>query len=401
MMPEHKTVFISYRRTNIYIARSLYLDLRANGYDVFLDYEGIDSGDWQRVILNQIEARAHFVLILTPSALERCVNGDDNLRMEIEHAIDTQRNLVPLIFPGFDYKLAEPYLVTDKLKLLPKFNSMNVPDDYFEEAMTRLRTRFLSRPLEGILMPTPPSDQPTVQASIQQAEDAPKPTTEQLKAEDYFERGVTKSSQGNFSAAIEDFTHAINLNSQLAEAYYRRGNAYFNQNESSLALQDYVRAVRLVPGDRLNNIIQSKIHRINGDYDRAFSEAEIGVKHNPDYCDAYFVRGNARKHRGDPDGAINDYSEAIRLNPYEADYYYNRGRVRQSQSDIEGAIADYNEAIRLNPEDAVPYIARGIVRRANGDSKGAIADYETALQLEPNNSWARENLELARRMKGK
>src|SRR5215813_526683 len=106
-MTEHKTVFISYRRTNIYIARAVYQDLRANGYDVFLAFQSIDSGDFSQVILNQIAARAHFVLILTPSALERCVNSDDMLRLEIEHAIDLKRNFVPLIFEGFDYKLVD------------------------------------------------------------------------------------------------------------------------------------------------------------------------------------------------------------------------------------------------------------------------------------------------------
>src|SRR5690348_17108006 len=125
-MTEHKTVFISYRRTNIYIARAVYQDLRANDFDVFLDFQSIDSGDFSQVILHQIAARAHFVLILTPSALERCANAYDMVRLEIEHAIDLKRNIVPLIFEGFDYKLAEPYLASPQLKTLPQYNGLRV-----------------------------------------------------------------------------------------------------------------------------------------------------------------------------------------------------------------------------------------------------------------------------------
>jgi hypothetical protein len=40
-MQTQRTVFISYRRTNMYMARAVYLDLRAHGYDAFLDIERV------------------------------------------------------------------------------------------------------------------------------------------------------------------------------------------------------------------------------------------------------------------------------------------------------------------------------------------------------------------------
>ena len=71
MPEEHKTVFISYRRSVAsFIARAIFQDLRANGYDVFMDVESIDSGLFNRIILNQIEARAHFLIILTPGTVK-------------------------------------------------------------------------------------------------------------------------------------------------------------------------------------------------------------------------------------------------------------------------------------------------------------------------------------------
>ena len=42
-----KTVFISYRRTNFYTALAVYQDLTAYGYDVFFDYQSIDSGNFE------------------------------------------------------------------------------------------------------------------------------------------------------------------------------------------------------------------------------------------------------------------------------------------------------------------------------------------------------------------
>jgi hypothetical protein len=98
-------VFISYRRSNISWALAIYQDLTAHGYDVFFDYDGIASGDFERVIIENITARSHFLVLLTPTALERCDDPDDWLRREIETALAKKRNIVPLMLDGFDFAL--------------------------------------------------------------------------------------------------------------------------------------------------------------------------------------------------------------------------------------------------------------------------------------------------------
>ena len=66
-----KTVFVSYRRADRWPALAV-KDLTQHGYDVFIDYDGIASGDFERAIVDNIRARAHFIVVLTPTALERC-----------------------------------------------------------------------------------------------------------------------------------------------------------------------------------------------------------------------------------------------------------------------------------------------------------------------------------------
>src|SRR4051812_22688676 len=92
-----KTVFLSYRRTDIPWALAIFKDLTHHGYDVFFDFNGIASGDFERVILENITARAHFLVLLTPSSLERCDDPADWLRREIESALANKRNVVPLM----------------------------------------------------------------------------------------------------------------------------------------------------------------------------------------------------------------------------------------------------------------------------------------------------------------
>src|SRR6185369_8715269 len=118
-----KTVFICYRRTNIPWALAIFKELTFNGYDVFFDFTGIASGDFERVILDNIRARAHFLVLLTPSALEGCDRPDDWLRREIETALETRRNIVPLMLEGFDF--GSPGIanyLTGRMEALSRYN---------------------------------------------------------------------------------------------------------------------------------------------------------------------------------------------------------------------------------------------------------------------------------------
>ena len=149
-----KTVFISYRRTDVYVALAVYQDLKSHGYDVFFDYKAIHAGDFEQIIINDIKARAHFLVVLTPTALDRCDEPGDWLRREIETAIDEKRNIIPLFFKGF--RFGDPSVsvkLTGKLGKFKNYNGLEVPESFFEEAMDRLRTDFLNTPFEAVLHP--------------------------------------------------------------------------------------------------------------------------------------------------------------------------------------------------------------------------------------------------------
>src|SRR5262249_32754045 len=126
-----KTAFVSYRRSDESWGLAIFQDLTHNGYDVFIDYEGIASGNFETVILENIRARAHFLVLLTPTALERCGDPKDWMRREIEAAIDSRRNIVPLMFKGFDFGTpAIASQLTGKLAALKKYNGLEIPTGY-------------------------------------------------------------------------------------------------------------------------------------------------------------------------------------------------------------------------------------------------------------------------------
>ncbi|MCU0474762.1 MAG: right-handed parallel beta-helix repeat-containing protein [Anaerolineae bacterium] len=160
---EHKTVFISYRRTaSKHLGRAIYQDLKMNGYDCFFDVESIDSGQFNQIILNQIAARAHFVLIISDGSLVRCQNAGDWVLREIQEAVRLGRNIVPLIEEGANFDREMGYLPADLQTLLRAQNALRIPHDFFEEAMAKLRNRYLKQPIVGAIVPTPTLEQPIV-----------------------------------------------------------------------------------------------------------------------------------------------------------------------------------------------------------------------------------------------
>jgi len=149
-----KTVFISYRRTDISWALLVYHHLTSNGYDVFFDYTSIPGGDFEQIIISNIKARAHFLVILTPTALDRCSEPSDWLRREIETAINEKRNIIPLFFDGFGFDAPSVVKVlTGQLGTLKRYNGLEVPSAYFNEAMERLKNQFLNVILDAVLHP--------------------------------------------------------------------------------------------------------------------------------------------------------------------------------------------------------------------------------------------------------
>jgi tetratricopeptide (TPR) repeat protein len=401
----NKTVFISYRRSvHKHLSLLLFKDLRARGFDTFRDSDTMGAGEFEKIILNQIAARTHFVVLLSYGTLERCSEPGDWLRREIEYALDTGRNIIPVLVDGFKFNDAEKHL-TDKLSRLKDFQAQPLyteETELYEVGLDKLANQKLRMPIYAPeLHRVLPADERKVEQIIEEAINAPTPTQEELTAEQYFARGYLKGETGDLEGALADYDEAIRLNPEYAEAYNNRGIARRRKGDLDGAIADYTRSIEFNnPQLHLPYNNRGIARRRKGDLEGALADYDEAIRLNPEDAEAYNNRGTVRADLGDLDGAIADFNEAIRLNPEFANAYYNRGAARDDKGDLDGAIADYDEAIRLNPEYANAYNNRGIARRRKGDLDGAIADYDEAIRLNPEYANAYNNRGIARYKKG-
>jgi tetratricopeptide (TPR) repeat protein len=305
-----KTVFISYRRTNLPWALAIFQNLTNNGFDVFFDYEGVASGDFESVILGNINSRAHFLLLLTPSALERCGEPGDWLRREIETALDSERNTVPLMLEGFDF--GTPSIasqLTGKLATLKRYNGLSIPPAYFLEAMERLRTRFLNVPLKSVQHPASASAQQAAAEQKVAAEAAPEVQEEELTAQQWAERGFAATDP---EEQIRLYTEAIRLKPDYAHAFNNRGEVRRKKGDFDGALQDYEQAMRLEPDGPFPFNNRGIVREVKGDRAGAFQDYEQAIRLKPDYVDAYYNRALISREKNDP-AAIADFQQYLDL----------------------------------------------------------------------------------------
>jgi tetratricopeptide (TPR) repeat protein len=396
-MQVEKTVFISYRRTNVYTAIAVYQNLKANGYDVFLDFESIDSGAFSQVILNQIAARAHFILLATPSALQECYLPEDRLRKAIEFAVDTKRNIISLMFDKFDYEMIEPYL-EGKLKLLTRYPTLEISISYFHDAVKQLH-QLLNKTITVTRSPISLNDATSVRSIRDFVDNLPTPLPQQVAAEEYFERAFFRSEAG-LEGDIQYYRKAIELSPKFEEAYYQRGMAYYRQGDLQKAIADFSEVIELNPQNAQAYSDRGAMFSQMNKIDRAIRDYDAAIRINPGFSNAYTNRGRAYVEKENIEAAMSDYNKAIELNPDDQMAYSNRATLFYEQGKFEAAIADFTQAIRLDPEDAESYRRRGNVYYHSEDLENAVADYSSALKFNPQDAYTYNNRGKARYLLG-
>lgn len=107
-MPEQDNkyydAFISYRRNNgAEIAQLIQNRLNAIHIIAYRDIRNLGPGQFDEQLRKAIENSPNFLIVLTAGALDKCLNEDDALLMEVKHAIHHKKNIIPVIKEDFEF----------------------------------------------------------------------------------------------------------------------------------------------------------------------------------------------------------------------------------------------------------------------------------------------------------
>ncbi|MFZ4828329.1 MAG: tetratricopeptide repeat protein [Phototrophicaceae bacterium] len=241
-----RTVYLSYRHPlNQWQARTITLVLEKYGFNVLRSEANMD----EQTVLKQIEARAHFILLLAPDSFRQIEQRTDRFRKEIDHAIQKKRNITILFLEGFTLTPKGQWERVGKLRQLSQMKSWVVPNNYIKESVLALvSASYLLQPTEVKVVEPPKRFQ--VYAETARADNTIVPAeTDGMTALDHYYRGLSFSEFGNHEDAIEAYTHAIELDPKFDDAIYDRGFAYGLLGDFAHAVEDYTFALSLNPDE--------------------------------------------------------------------------------------------------------------------------------------------------------
>lgn len=132
-------IFISYRRLGgDAVAYLLHEKLTALGYEVFYDIESLHNGRFDNKIFESIDECNDVLVVLSPNALDRCVNEGDWLREEVSYSIKHGKNLIPLMMDGFEW----PESLPEDMEALKNYNGLPINFKFFDSVMDRIISHF-------------------------------------------------------------------------------------------------------------------------------------------------------------------------------------------------------------------------------------------------------------------
>ncbi|CAG0888489.1 unnamed protein product [Cyprideis torosa] len=137
-------VFISYRRsTGSQLASLLKVHMQLRGFSVFIDVERLEAGKFDNNLLQSIRQAKHFLLVLTPNALDRCIGDDqtkDWVHKEIVAALEAKCNIIPIID---NFQWPETEKLPEDMRAVCYFNGVRWIHDY-QDACVEKAIRFMT-----------------------------------------------------------------------------------------------------------------------------------------------------------------------------------------------------------------------------------------------------------------
>lgn len=187
----------------------------------------------------------------------------------------------------------------------------------------------------------------------------------------YGYRGDARRHQDKHQDAIDDYSTAISIGLPAqfaARVFNARGLSLVEVNEMALALQDYTHAIQLDAtfAEAFNN--RGSVYLLLDDYDRALADHTQAIRLNPDNNRAFNNRGQVYLRLRFWEEAVDDFTTAINLAPSQREAVialFNRGRAWEGLGEDDEARADFELAHELAPDDPdyrEKYIEYGFIR---------------------------------------
>jgi tetratricopeptide (TPR) repeat protein len=206
-----------------------------------------------------------------------------------------------------------------------------------------------------------------------------------------FNRGHCHLRQGQLDRAMVDIEASLLLNPHVVDALALRGQIWTQRAKYDLALADLNQALQMAPKNAVALTSRGNLCLVQGDHDGALADFDQALANAPEYGWAYLGRAKIERARGHTDAALADCCQAFAFGADGGDAYSLRGGIWLDKRDYDRAIADFTACLKHFPKQAWLFCNRGLGYYLKGDYTRALADLDKALELDPAEAFAYNN----------
>lgn len=188
---------------------------------------------------------------------------------------------------------------------------------------------------------------------------------------------------GHFSAAIDAYIMAIQMNPADGEAHLNRGICALSMNNYPGAKADLATARRIHPSNPKTWYWSAALAYAEGENDHCFNHLAEAVKQKPDYLEAHYLGGALFYDQGALKDAEKAFERCLEINPDHglsqlslAMVYIDQLRYSKANALLDALAVSTNDTVRTHA-----LYQRGVSKYESRDRAGACADWETAANL--------------------
>ncbi len=190
------------------------------------------------------------------------------------------------------------------------------------------------------------------------------------------------------------------LSAQESGDYYAAGNRAFREGDYEAALDEYTKAIQLDPRNGSYYASRGATYGKLGMYEEGVKELKKALSVNPSLSEPYYLIESFYAELDQTDEAITFLKEKSAASPEHGAIIVSLGYAYYRKGSLDMAHEHMERAVESAPRSAIAYVGLGVVSLARNDDEDARQAFEKALELDADYAEAHLYLGLVYRRAG-